>query len=350
MFIISSGKMLSFVKKPFFICIMLGLTMGLLLFASRFDVDFCPYFSSSELCYAAVGSVSAGLSFAAWPLLNPPFKTYLALASTLPISEIFDTHMSILIYTETLKPIKNMYSVVDVTMDTMKCYYEEYSPESFADILLSLDDSLLKKMNKSDIIKNIASSSLFDSAERNNRKYYIELWSSVKESIQKVGGMMDYAYYYDLILQTMKYIAVFTFILYPMVWYRKYKRGSLKVNKTPSDWKEVTMLIFDYTWDLLCIAVILCGDYFYQKMHAHNYESSISQYKSYQGGDRFTDELSRRLAPCARLASPIDYGYETFLLAFVMRIVYIYGTFKLAWIPTFFCVHFNKFKYGLLPT
>ena len=104
-------------------------------------------------------------------------------------------------------------------------------------------------------------------------------------------------------------------------------------------------MINEYTLDFVVVAIFLCGDYFYQKLHANNYDSFISEHKSYQGdgpSGPFKAELSRRLVACARLASPINYGYEVFLLAFVLRIVYIYGTWKLAGLPASICAHFEQ--------
>lgn len=354
--------MLSSTKKTLAICVMFGLTMGLLLFVSQLDADVCTFFSSPEKCYAAVGGVSAGLSFVAWPFLNSHVKTYLSLFSTLPISDVFNAQMTILLYTETLKPIKNMYSVVDVTLDSTKCYYEENSPESFADILLSLDEfmklkSLLEKVDELpisiinypasklayDLAFDMASSIIYDSDARN--KSYIDFWSSAKETIQKVGNLMDYAYYYDLIQQAMKYIGIFTLIIYP-IWYCKYKSGekrrNLRFAKNTSSWRKAAMLINEYLLDFEVIAIILCGDYFYRKQHADIYDSFISEHKSYQGDSPFQAELSRRLVACARLASPINYGYEVFLLAFVLRIVYIYGTWNLVRLPASICAHFEQ--------
>lgn len=164
----------------------------------------------------------------------------------MPISKSFDALTSIHLAIETLEPIKHfVYSVLELEGDATKCFYEEYSPESFADILLSLDKSLLETTNKSDIINQFVSSSYFDSAARNQRKYCIELDSLVKESVQKLGGMMDYAYYYDWIQQALKCIALLRFFLYPMNYYCKYiKRGNLEVTNTLSDWEKVIWIFY----------------------------------------------------------------------------------------------------------
>ncbi len=135
-----------------------------------------------------------------------------------------------------------------------------------------------------------------------------------------------------------------------MNYYCKYiKRGNLEVTNTFSDWEKV-IWIFNSILHPIGVSAFLRLDYFYQKIHAENYESLSDKYKNYQGENPCQAELSRRLAPWARLASPIEYDYdEVFLLAFVKRIVYIYGTLKLDWLPTLICSYFDNSKYAIRP-
>jgi len=184
------------------------------------------------------------------------------------------------------------------------------------------------------------------------------------EEISKI--MENDAYYYDWIGWALKYIVVLcSLFLYPIIYSRNYNATKSNVDQShASTWKKTVWTIFCWTWDLVIIAYFILytdihstqirNDKFFetqrtQFIYLNRQQGTVLNPTEAQQINRINQALKKVGRNCARPAPPIDYGYQVFLLAFVMRIVYIYGTLKLAWLPTFICAHFDKAKY-VVPT
>jgi hypothetical protein len=131
--------------------------------------------------------------------------------------------------------------------------------------------------------------------------------------------------------------------------------------------KGIQSLIF--VVDLLIILLILFFDLFYTQLVDSIYFGSINLFNRYQGnifdivreplseakgmhyiGQILLEQLDRlqqaaglgRMIACARRAPPIDYTYEIFILALVMRLYFIFAQIKLAWLPSMICARYNE--------
>ncbi len=134
--------------------------------------------------------------------------------------------------------------------------------------------------------------------------------------------------------------------------------------------KGIKALIF--VVDLLIILSILFLDFFYTNLVDSMYFGSINLFNRYQGnifdivrqplseakgmhyiGQILLEQLDRlqqaaglgRMIACARRAPPIDYTYEIFILALLIRLFYIFAQIKLAWIPSMVCARYNEMRH-----
>ena len=126
-----------------------------------------------------------------------------------------------------------------------------------------------------------------------------------------------------------------------------------------------------FTADLIVILVLLIIDYYYTQLVDATYYGSIMLFNRYQGvvfefvhkpdltgmaviGQMMVEQLDKlqqaaglgRMVACARRAPPIEYGYEVFLLTFIMRIVYLYGRVKLSWLSSMICARYNEHRHN----
>jgi hypothetical protein len=134
--------------------------------------------------------------------------------------------------------------------------------------------------------------------------------------------------------------------------------------------KGIKALIF--VVDLVIIISILYLDFFYTELVDSMYFGSINLFNRYQGnifdivrqplseakgmhyiGQILLEQLDSlqqaaglgRMMACARRAPPIDYTYEIFILALLMRLFYIFSQIKLAWIPSMICARYNEMRH-----
>jgi hypothetical protein len=134
--------------------------------------------------------------------------------------------------------------------------------------------------------------------------------------------------------------------------------------------KGIKALIF--VVDLIIILTILYLDFFYTELVDSMYFGSINLFNRYQGnifdivrqplseakgmhyiGQILLEQLDSlqqaaglgRMMACARRAPPIDYTYEIFILALLMRLFYIFSQIKLAWIPSMICARYNEMRH-----
>ena len=134
--------------------------------------------------------------------------------------------------------------------------------------------------------------------------------------------------------------------------------------------KGIKALIF--VVDLLIILLILFVDFFYTQLVDSMYFGSINLFNRYQGnifdivrqplseakgmhyiGQILLEQLDRlqqaaglgRMIACARRAPPINYTYEIFILALVMRLFFIFTQIKLAWLPSMICARYNELRH-----
>ena len=136
--------------------------------------------------------------------------------------------------------------------------------------------------------------------------------------------------------------------------------------------KGIKSLIF--VIDLLIILSILFFDFFYTQLIDSMYFGTIDLFNRYQGnifdivrqplseakgmhyiGQILLEQLDRlqqaaglgRMIACARRAPEIDYTYEIFILALLMRLYYIFAQIKLAWLPSIICARYNQHRHKL---
>ncbi|KZS05221.1 uncharacterized protein LOC116923796 [Daphnia magna] len=131
--------------------------------------------------------------------------------------------------------------------------------------------------------------------------------------------------------------------------------------------KVIKSLIF--VVDLLIILSVLLVDFYYTKVVDGMYFGSINLFNNYQGkifdivrlplsdakgihyiGQILLEQLDSlqqaaglgRMVACARRAPPIDYTYEVFALALLLRLYYLFTQIKLAWLPSMICARYNQ--------
>lgn len=155
----------------------------------------------------------------------------------------------------------------------------------------------------------------------------------MKEAIQQTGKT-PIGYLYDNFSWALKYTSLFALVLCLAL--LCHRRGNLNV---PTSSRPVTLrAIIIGTFDFLLIVFVFFSDIFYTHKVNDISDNSISLFKQYQD----VPVGLERIAGCARSAPPIDYGYQVFFLALAMRIVFIYGRIKLAWLSSFICAYFNE--------
>jgi len=139
---------------------------------------------------------------------------------------------------------------------------------------------------------------------------------------------------------------------------------------TPEEMKTFIQSLI-LTADLMVILVLLIVDYYYTQLVDATYYGSIMLFNRYQGAvfqfvhqpdltgmaqitQMMTEQLDKlqqasglgRMVACARRAPPIEYGYELFLLTFIMRIVYLYARVKLSWLSSMMCARYNEHRHN----
>ena len=139
---------------------------------------------------------------------------------------------------------------------------------------------------------------------------------------------------------------------------------------TPEEIKTFVQSLI-WTSDLMVILVILLIDYYYTYLVDAAYYGSMMLFNRYQGnvfdyvhkpdlkgmamiGQMVVEQLDKlqqaaglgRMVACARRAPPITYGYNVFLLTFIMRIAYLYAKVKLSWLPSMMCARYNEHRHN----
>lgn len=136
--------------------------------------------------------------------------------------------------------------------------------------------------------------------------------------------------------------------------------------------REAGKLIKSLVWtaDLLVLFLLMVIDYYLTSAGDSLYRGTIHAFNKYQGvifevthvqnatgfqrfGAFMADQLDQlqhavglgRMVACARRPPPITYGYSIFALCFFWRLVWLYSSAKLAWLPSMMCARYYRHRH-----